>query len=80
MHELEQYKVTSNTNCNACAHKEVIMEAIELAKDFFQDVIDAEFEAEIATGKKYLVITRAVKVRVELTKDNKPKIQGRIKK
>ena len=56
------------------------MNALQLARDFFQDVIDAEFEAEKATGKEYLVVTRAVKVRVELTKDNRPKIQGRIKK
>lgn len=49
------------------------VDALELARKYYQDVIDAEFEHEHTTGKDFLVVTRGVKVRVELNKDNTPK-------
>lgn len=54
-----------------------MLNAIDLAKNFFQDVLDAEFEYEQASGKKYLVVTRGTKVRVELDKNNNPKFTRR---
>lgn len=49
------------------------VDALDLARKYYQDVLDAEFEHEFATGKDFLVVTRGVKIRVELNKDNTPK-------